>query len=83
MVSAARRMHGKLIPRRLSRFVGAEPAHDLARARVFARLKFYESALVLAAMQDGRENSIDKIDALRHKDADLNKMLHSLMDSLQ
>jgi chromosomal replication initiator protein len=28
-------------------------------------------------------HSIDKIDALRHKDADLNKMLHSLMDSLQ
>ena len=28
-------------------------------------------------------HSIDKIEALRHKDADLNKMLHSLMDSLQ
>jgi chromosomal replication initiator protein len=28
-------------------------------------------------------HSISKIDALRHKDADLNKMLHSLMDSLQ
>lgn len=28
-------------------------------------------------------HSIDKIDALRHKDPDLNKMLHSLMDSLQ
>jgi chromosomal replication initiator protein len=28
-------------------------------------------------------HSIDKIEALRHKDPDLNKMLHSLMDSLQ
>jgi chromosomal replication initiator protein len=28
-------------------------------------------------------HSIDKIDALRHKEPDLNKMLHSLMDSLQ
>jgi chromosomal replication initiator protein len=28
-------------------------------------------------------HSIDKIDQLRHKDVDLNKMLHSLMDSLQ
>ena len=28
-------------------------------------------------------HSIDKIEKLRHKDADLNKMLHSLMDTLQ
>jgi chromosomal replication initiator protein len=28
-------------------------------------------------------HSIDKIEGLRHKDPDLNKMLHSLMDSLQ
>ncbi len=28
-------------------------------------------------------HSIGKIESLRHKDADLNKMLHSLMDSLQ
>ncbi len=28
-------------------------------------------------------HSIDKIERLRHKEADLNKMLHSLMDSLQ